>query len=190
MNTNTDSVVKKIYLRLPPVLQRIIRRARLNYQGAILLAATLVGGVPSHHFRRFMYRHVFGIRLGKGTIVHWQTRFFGPSGIQIGDYCNIGNSAFLDGRRGLIIGNYVATASEVMIYTLQHDIDSPRFDVVGGPVLIDDYVYIGPRAIVLPGVHIGRGVQSLPVRWSPRTCRRMHSLAAYRPDSYASADMT
>jgi len=44
-----------------------------------------------------------------------------------------------------------------MIYTLQHDIDSPDFDVVGGPVVIEDYVYIGPRAIILPNVHIGRG---------------------------------
>ena len=44
-----------------------------------------------------------------------------------------------------------------MIYTLQHDIDSPTFDVVGGPVAIEDYVYIGPRAIILPNVHIGCG---------------------------------
>jgi acetyltransferase-like isoleucine patch superfamily enzyme len=40
---------------------------------------------------------------------------------------------------------------------LQHDIDSPTFEVVGGPVVIEDYVYIGPRAIILPNVHIGRG---------------------------------
>ncbi len=56
-----------------------------------------------------------------------------------------------------MIGNYVATGSEVMIYTLQHNIDSPTFDVVGGPVIIEDYVYIGPRAIILPGLRIGYG---------------------------------
>jgi maltose O-acetyltransferase len=44
-----------------------------------------------------------------------------------------------------------------MIYTLQHDIDSPSFIVTGGPVTIEDYVYIGPRAIILPNVRIGRG---------------------------------
>lgn len=44
-----------------------------------------------------------------------------------------------------------------MIYTLQHDVNSPTFSVEGGPVVIDDYVYIGPRAIILPNVHIGIG---------------------------------
>jgi maltose O-acetyltransferase len=104
-----------------------------------------------------MYRHIFKVRLGRGTIIHWQTRFFSPDGVQIGNYCNIGNNAFLDGRCGLTIGNCVATGSEVMIYTLQHDIDSPTFEAVGGPVIIEDYVYIGPRAIVLPNVRIGYG---------------------------------
>jgi maltose O-acetyltransferase len=44
-----------------------------------------------------------------------------------------------------------------MIYTLQHDVDSPSFDVMGGPVIIEDYVYLGPRAIVLPNVRISYG---------------------------------
>lgn len=89
--------------------------------------------------------------------MHWQVRFFAPEGITIGDDCNIGNNAFLDGRRGISVGNRVATGAEVMIYTLQHDIDSPEFAAVGGPVVIHDYVYIGPRAIILPDVTIGKG---------------------------------
>ena len=44
-----------------------------------------------------------------------------------------------------------------MIYTLQHDIDSPAFDVSGGTVVVEDYAYIGPRAIILPNVRIGYG---------------------------------
>jgi len=144
-------------LRLPPWLFRLIQQLWLLYLGGVIFAINLVGLVPSHYFRRFMYRHVFGIYLGHNSIIHWQTRFFNPSGIKIGDYCNIGNNAFLDGRSGLTIGNCVATGSEIMIYTLQHDIDSSSFDVLGGPVVIEDYVYIGPRAIVLPNVKIGYG---------------------------------
>jgi maltose O-acetyltransferase len=58
---------------------------------------------------------------------------------------------------GLTIGNRVSSGSEIMIYTLQHDIDSPSFEAVGGPVSVEDYVYIGPRAIILPNVKIGYG---------------------------------
>jgi putative colanic acid biosynthesis acetyltransferase WcaF len=130
---------------------------RIYLQGAQLFAVNFVGSVPSHHFRRFMYRHIFGVHIGRGSIIHWQTHFFDPRGVRIGEYCNIGNNAFLDGRRGLTIGNRVATGAEIMIYTLQHNVDSPTFDVTGGPVVVEDYVYIGPRAIILPNVRIGYG---------------------------------
>ena len=113
--------------------------------------------MPSHHFRRFVYRYLYHVRIGRGSIIHWKARFFEPAGVRIGEYCNLGNDIFLDGRRGITIGNRVATGAEVMIYTLQHDIDSPTFGVTGGPVVIDDYVYLGPRSIILPNVRIGYG---------------------------------
>jgi acetyltransferase-like isoleucine patch superfamily enzyme len=155
--TGTQERLRLVQRRLPAGLKRFARLVWVNYQGAQLFAINLVGHIPSHPFRRFMYRHVFGVRIGQGSILHWQTRFFHPSGVRIGDYCNIGNNAFLDGRGSLTIGNRVATGAEVMIYTLQHDIDSPTFDTTGGPVIIEDYVYIGPRAIILPNVRIGTG---------------------------------
>jgi maltose O-acetyltransferase len=144
-------------MTLDPFLRRLLRFVWIYYQGFGLFMIALAGLVPSHHFRRFVYRYIFGVHLGRGSIIHWQTRFFQPSGVRIGEYCNIGNNACLDGRRGLSIGNCVSTGAEVMIYTLQHDIDSPSFDVIGGPVTIDDYVYIGPRALILPNVRIARG---------------------------------
>ena len=149
--------LRSIISKLPSVMQRFLRYLFLLYHGAMLFAINFVGLVPSHLFRRFIYRSFFGVHIGKGSIIHWQTRFFNPRGVQIGEYCNIGNTAFLDGRRGLTIGNRVSTGAEVMIYTLQHDIDSSTFNVIGGPVIIEDYVYIGPRAIILPGVRIGYG---------------------------------
>jgi maltose O-acetyltransferase len=143
--------------KLPQRLQKLIRRLWAYLQGAAIFIINFVGWIPSHHFRRFIYRYGFGVQIGRGSIIHWQTRFFGPGGVRIGEYCNIGNNAFLDGREGLTIGSRVATGAEIMIYTLQHDIDSPTFDVAGGPVIIEDYVYIGPRAIILPGVRVGYG---------------------------------
>lgn len=157
MNSRIYALAKQVQPNLPFAVQHILRKILLNYSGFVLLLATIVGLIPSHGFRHFMYRHVFGVRLGRGSSIDWQPRFFQLSGVQIGDYCRIGNNAFLDGRRGLSIGNRVVMAAEVMIYTLQHDIDSPTFAVEGGPVSIEDYVYIGPRAIILPNVRIGYG---------------------------------
>ena len=44
-----------------------------------------------------------------------------------------------------------------MIYNAQHDIQSPHFDPLKKPVTIKDYCFIGPRAIILPGVTVGKG---------------------------------
>jgi maltose O-acetyltransferase len=84
-------------------------------------------------------------------------RFFDPKGISIGEDTIIGDHVFLDGRALLKIGDHVDIASHVQIYNSQHDIDSQDFGAIEAPVEIADYVFIGPRAIILPGVKIGRG---------------------------------
>ena len=143
--------------------------------------ATLTGLIPSHTIRLLLYRILFRVKIGKDSSIHWLARFNQPSGIEIGHNTIIGNDASLDGRyfriwkagqnklltyikdffkpqdRPLKIGNNVSIAGEVRIYTMQHDIDDPDFKEVGAPVLIDDYVVIGTRVTILPGVHIGEG---------------------------------
>jgi len=116
----------------------------------------LVGLVPCHHFRRFFYR-VAGIKIGKGSTIHMGARFYDPRNISIGEDSIIGEGVVLDGRDKLIIGDHVDIASEVMIYNSEHDVNDPNFLAKNAPVTIEDYVFIGPRAIILPGVRIGKG---------------------------------
>lgn len=118
------------------------------------------GHVPSHHFRRFIYR-LGGMKIGKGSTIHTEAKFYNAKNIVIGKDTIIGEGAVLDGRDKLVIGDHVDLASEVMIYNSQHDIGEEDFadpdKVIVAPVEIGDYVFIGPRAIILPGVKIGRG---------------------------------
>lgn len=131
--------------------------------------ATLTGYIPSHTIRLFLYRHVFRVKIGRDSFIHWRAEFNQPAGVQIGHNTVIGNDAFLDGRAKqflryrkehgfpLTIGNNVSIAGEVRIYTMEHDVDDPNFSEVGAPVVIDDYVVIGTRVTILPGVRIGKG---------------------------------
>ncbi|MBI3341980.1 acyltransferase [Candidatus Curtissbacteria bacterium] len=84
-------------------------------------------------------------------------RFYNPLKIKIGNGTIIGDHATLDGRAKLTIGDHVDIASEVMIFNSEHSIDSEGFDPIEEPVEIGDYVFIGPRAIILAGVKVGRG---------------------------------
>jgi acetyltransferase-like isoleucine patch superfamily enzyme len=112
--------------------------------------------VPFAGIRHLIFR-LQGGQIGPGSTLHMGVRFFSPSGVHIGLDTKIGFSSFLDGRAPLNIGNHVDIASEVMIYNSEHDLDSPDFSPTLGPVNIKDYVFIGPRAIILPGVTLGIG---------------------------------
>lgn len=122
-----------------------------------------IGWVPFHHVRRFFYR-LAGMHIGRGSTVHMMARIYDPRFITIGEDTIIGEKASLDGRRqlvnsngGLNIGNHVDIASEVMIWTSEHDLTAPDMSAREEKVTVEDYVFIGPRAIVLPGVTIGKG---------------------------------
>lgn len=40
---------------------------------------------------------------------------------------------------------------------MEHDVNDPQHISVGADVVIDDYVWIGARSTIMPGVKIGKG---------------------------------
>ncbi|MBU2592722.1 acyltransferase [Patescibacteria group bacterium] len=111
---------------------------------------------PFWFFRKTFFL-ISGVKMGKGSKIHTGCLFFNPAGVSVGDDSIIGFRTFLDGRAPLKIGSHVDIASEVMIYNSEHEIHSSDMRPTESPVTIGDYVFIGPRAIVLPGVKIGKG---------------------------------
>jgi len=112
--------------------------------------------IPSHRIRNCIYRFS-GMKIGKGSTIHMYSKFFDLKGIEIGNDTIVGDGVFLDGRAKLKIGSHTDIASEVMIYCSEHNINDPKFTAEEYPVEIGDYVFVGPRSIILPGVKIGKG---------------------------------
>jgi maltose O-acetyltransferase len=137
---------------------RIARRWFLNeiYGDLRLYWLSSVGYIPSHGLRNLFYR-LSGIQLARTSSLHWRARFFSPENLRIGEYSTLGNDGFYDARDGISIGECVNIAAEVRIYTREHDLDDPFFAEIGAPVTICNYVYIGSRVTILPGVNIGIG---------------------------------
>lgn len=121
-----------------------------------LMILNLTTYIPFHSVRDFIWR-IAGISLGKHSTLHTGIRVFNPRGIKIGEGTIIGYASFIDGRDSVKIGSHTDIASEVMIYSSQHDLGSEDFHAISAPVSIGNYVFVGPRAIILPGVTIGDG---------------------------------
>lgn len=138
------------------VQNRILRRLSTVTLEFLVMKAHCVGHIPSHHIRRFVYR-ILGMQIGAGSSVHMGLTLYNPAGIQIGEDTIVGERCVLDGRARLTIGDHVDIATDVMIYNSEHDVNDPKFKAITAPVEIEDYVFIGPRAIILPGVTVGKG---------------------------------
>jgi len=138
------------------MMHKVVNRINTVTNEYVLFWLHLVGNLPSHHLRRLFYR-LSGIIIGSGSTIHTGAKFYHPTGIVIGKDSIIGEGVVLDGRDRLKIGDHVDIASEVMIYNAEHDIHDVKFSAIFGAVTIEDYVFIGPRAIILPGVTLGRG---------------------------------
>lgn len=139
--------------KLQAKIQNRIKTVAVEFVVFILHA---IACTPSHHVRRFFYR-LFGVKIGSGSTIHTGAKFYNPANIVIGSDSIIGEDAVLDGRDKLSIGDHVDFATGVMVYNSQHDLESEDFRATSAPVVIEDYVFIGPRAIILPGVTIGKG---------------------------------
>ena len=86
--------------------------------------------------------------------------------IIIGDGCSIGEDNHITAINKIIIGNNVLTGKKVLITDNSHGISEKAMMEIPplkrplcskGGVIIEDNVWIGEKASILPGVHIGCG---------------------------------
>lgn len=116
-----------------------------------------VSSIPSHTFRLWFYRKIMKFVIGKGSNIFMDCNFDSTEKLIIGENCVINGKCRIDTRGGVIIGNNVSVSGEVTILTADHDIDTVGLDGRQKKVTIGDFVWIGTRAIILPGVTIEKG---------------------------------
>lgn len=114
----------------------------------------------------------FGVRLreiaarrifrscGKNINIASEVRFGRGNRLSIGDRSGIGERGYIVCMNDVTIGSDVMIGPEVMILTGGHDYSDPALTLidqrtVSAPVVINDDVWIGARALILPGVTVG-----------------------------------
>lgn len=124
----------------------------------------VIAHIPFYAMRHLWYRWVVGMEIGHnasilmGCFCYFYRPFYkSREKLRIGDNSIINRDCTLDARGGIIIGSNVSISPEVMLITSEHLKNDPDFGIRDQPIVIEDYVWIGSRATVLPGVTIGKG---------------------------------
>jgi acetyltransferase-like isoleucine patch superfamily enzyme len=109
-----------------------------------------------YSIRHFYLRKFCNIKIGNDSSIAMGCFITGDH-ISIGNNTVINRYTYLDGRAGLVIGNNVNISHYTLIQTLTHDPQNKDFVCLVKPVTIESNVWIGARAIILPGVRVGEG---------------------------------
>ena len=150
--------LKQIWLKLH---NSIIKNRFKNMEGCIICPQQLMGE---------QYITIGkNSKINKGVILTAWDKYgeqtFTPT-IKIGKNCNIGEYAHITACKEIIIGNNVLTGRRIYISDNAHgnsskeEIDIPPIKRplhIKGSVIIEDNVWIGERACIMSGVHIGKG---------------------------------
>jgi len=94
---------------------------------------------------------LFGARVGQGVVIKPWVNIKYPWFLTIGDRCWIGEGVWIDNLAPVTLGTDVCVSQGALLLTGNHDWTKSSFDLLLGPILLEDGVWVGARALVCPG---------------------------------------
>lgn len=134
---------------------------RLQVEAFVVALAGWVPGVPGFLVRTLCYKVLFRRLAGMAWIQPGVT-FVETQNLSVGKHFGCNTGSYINALGGLTIGNYVLIGSNVTISAGQHPIDGatpPVFarPAIPKPIVIEDDVWIGAGAVIMPGVTLRKG---------------------------------
>jgi putative colanic acid biosynthesis acetyltransferase WcaF len=97
----------------------------------------------------------FGARIGKGVVIKPHVRIKYPWFLEVGAHSWIGEDVWIDNLGFVRIGAHCCLSQGSMLLCGNHNYKLSTFDLIVGPITLEDGVWIGAKAIVCPGVLCG-----------------------------------
>src|SRR5258708_24420333 len=95
---------------------------------------------------------LFGAQLGKGVVVKPAVNIKYPWKLKVGDHSWIGAEVWIDNLSDVIIGRNVTLSKGSLLLTGTHDHSRTTFDFMAFPIILEDGVWIGAKAVVYGGI--------------------------------------
>lgn len=100
---------------------------------------------------------LFGAKIGKSVTIKPYVKIKFPWHLKLGDYVWIGENTWIDNLVLVTIESNCCISQDVYICTGNHDWSKTTFDLITGEIYIEEGSWIAAKAIVGPGVTIGKG---------------------------------
>jgi maltose O-acetyltransferase len=129
----------------------------VRFDALLYVCNLVVAQLPSASLRMLFYRRAMKLDLGPGAHILSGLWLDARGCCRIGENSVINQRCRLDNRGEIWIGANVSISPEVHILTADHDARATDFAGRLRGVRIEDFVFVGSRAMILPGVTLGRG---------------------------------
>lgn len=93
----------------------------------------------------------FGAKLGRGVVIKPNVNIKYPWLLEIGNDVWIGEGVWIDNLAKVTIGSNVCVSQGAYLLTGNHDYKAEAFDLIVGPIVVEDGAWVGAKAIVCPG---------------------------------------
>jgi putative colanic acid biosynthesis acetyltransferase WcaF len=123
------------------------------FLGAPLVQSRLI---PLSVFKIWVLR-CFGATIGRGVRIKPGVSIKFPWRLTIGNYCWIGENAWLDNIAPIILEDHVCLSQDVYLCTGNHDWSDLDFKLTAGSIYLESQSWIAARAVVGPNVTVGQG---------------------------------
>ncbi|MFN1835376.1 WcaF family extracellular polysaccharide biosynthesis acetyltransferase [Balneola sp. MJW-20] len=111
---------------------------------------------------------LFGAKVGRGVMIKPGVNIKYPWMLKIGDHSWVGENVWIDNLAEVSIGSNVCISQGALLLSGNHDYKKTSFDLITKPIVIENGVWIGAKAVVCPGVrchsHSVLSVQSVATR--------------------------
>lgn len=127
------------------------RRAMWYLAWALLYRPT---PISAHGFRRAILR-AFGATVESRSYPYPSARIWAPWNLTMRRGSCLANNVDCYNVEYITLGEGVTVSQKSYLCTASHNFDSPSFDLIGGPITIEEGAWIAASSFVGPGVRVG-----------------------------------
>ncbi|MBO0933192.1 putative colanic acid biosynthesis acetyltransferase [Fibrella sp. HMF5036] len=111
---------------------------------------------PLHAWRIWVIR-LFGGKIGRHNAIYSNCTIWAPWLLETEDVVIIGPNVEVYNPGGVYIGHHAIVSQHAYLCGATHDYNSPAFTYLPTKLVLEPYVWICAKAVVLPGVRCAEG---------------------------------